>query len=161
MPLIWPCPQIGFHLLGDEEAEAQDRTQRALDIVERRRDTAVRQSRKVRHRADRLKRTQHIGRCLGMERVRIEKVRPGEHVEHGRPRRGQIGIRPGADPRHLALLELPERGVEKSGVTLPGRLLGQRRERQIRRRHHAGQKFRGIVQPLRFAHGREATPQTA
>ena len=27
--------QIGLHLLGDEEAEAQDRTERALDIVER------------------------------------------------------------------------------------------------------------------------------
>ena len=30
-----PGMQIGLHLLGDEEAEAQDRAQRALDVVER------------------------------------------------------------------------------------------------------------------------------
>ena len=112
--------QIGLHLLGDEEAEAQDRAQRTLDVVERRRDAAARQSRQIRHRAHRLQRAQHIGRGLRIERVRVEKIRAAEHVEHGRPRRGEIGVRPGADLRQLALLELRKRAIEEFGVALPG-----------------------------------------
>ena len=109
MPLIWPALQIGLHLLGDEEAEAQDRAQRALDIVKRGADAAARQFGQVRHRAHRLQRAQHIGRRLGIERVGVEEVRSAEHVEHGRPRRRQIGVRPGPDFRKLALLELRRR----------------------------------------------------
>ena len=101
--------------------------------------------REIRHRPDRLERAQHIGRRLGIERVGIEEVRTAEHVEHGRPRRGQIGVCPGPDLRKLALLELPERGIEEACVALPGRVLGQRRQRRFRRRRHAGKEARGIV----------------
>ena len=38
-----PGAQVGLHLLGDEEAEAQDRAQRMFDIVERGPDAAARQ----------------------------------------------------------------------------------------------------------------------
>ena len=141
--------QIDLHLLGDEEAEVQDRTQRVLDIVERSTDAAARQFRQIGHRARRLQRAQHIGRRLGIECIGVEKVRAGEHVEHGRPRRRQIGLRPGADLRKLALLELRERGIEEFCVALPGRIPGQRRQRRVRRRHHAGEEFRGIVRRCR------------
>ena len=47
--------------------------------------------------------------------------------------------------RNLALLELRERAVEEFGVTLPGRILGQRRQRRIRRGLHAREESRGIV----------------
>jgi len=45
----------------------------------------------------------------------------------------------------LALLELPECGVEKFGVPLPRSFLGQWRQRRIGRRRHAGEEARGIV----------------
>ena len=76
---------------------AQDRTQRAFDIVERRPDASARQSREIRHRARRLECAQHVGRGLGVERIGVEKIGAAEHVKHGRPRRRQIGLRPGAD----------------------------------------------------------------
>ena len=101
--------QVDLHLLGDEKGEAQDRAERTLDIVECGADAAARQFRQIGHRTDRLERAQHIGRRLGIEGVGVEEVRAREHVEHGRPRRGQIGVRPGADLRQLALLELRER----------------------------------------------------
>ena len=41
--------QVALHLLGDEEAEAQDRAQRVLDIVERRANDAARQFGQVGH----------------------------------------------------------------------------------------------------------------
>ena len=137
--------QIGFHLLGDEKAEAQDRTQRTLDAVECRANATARQFREIRHRARRLQCAQHIGRCLAVERVGVEEVRPRKHVEHGRPRCGQIDVRPGADLRQLPLLELRERRIEEFGVALPGRISGQRRQRRVGRRHHAGEKSRGVV----------------
>ena len=137
--------QIDLHHLGDEEAEAQDRTHRAFDIVERGADPGARQPRQIGHRARRLQRAQYIGRGIRVERVGVEEVRPREHVEHRRPGRGQIGGRPGADLRQLMLLELAERGVEEFGVALPRGIPGQRRQRGIGRRRHARQEQRGIV----------------
>ena len=127
--------QIGLHLLGDEEAEAQDRTQRALDIVERGRDAAARQSRQVGHRADRLERAQHVGRRLGIERVRVEKVRAGEHVEHGR-----LAAPPDWCP--------PRRGSATSGAARAART----RCRRI---------WRGVARPAPWSAASAANPPTA
>ena len=140
-----PGVQIDLHQLGDEEAEAQDRAQRALDIVERGSDTTPRQFREIGHRTDRLERAQYVGRGLGIKRVRVQEIRTAEHVKHRRPRRSQIGVRPAADFRKLALLKLGERRIEEPGVALPGRILRQRRQRRIRRWRHPRKETRGVV----------------
>ncbi len=147
--------QVGLHLLGNEKTETQDRTERLLDVVKVGPDTAARHFRQIRHLPDRLERAQHIGHSLRVKRVRIEEVGAAEHVEHGRPRRGQIGVRPGSDFRKLALLQLPERAIEEFGVPLPRRLIRQRRQRRIRRWRHPGQETRGIVRGHGVGRARE------
>ncbi len=118
--------QVDLHLLGDEEGEAQDRAERALDIVERGADRTARQPRQIGHRTDRLQRAEHIGAGLGIEGVGVEEIRAAEHVEHGRPGRGQVDVGPAADLRELPLLELGKGAVEEFCVALPSRVLRQR-----------------------------------
>ena len=116
-----------------------------LDIVERGPDPAARQSGQVRHRPDRFERAQNVSRSFLVKRIRVEEIRAAEHVEHGRPRRRQIGVGPAADTRKLALLELAERAVEEPRMALPRRVLRQRRQGRARRRRHPGEEPRGIV----------------
>src|SRR2546430_1130672 len=114
-------------------------------MVKRRSDTTPRQSHEIGYRPDRLERAQYVGRGLGIKRVRVKEIRTAEHVEHRRPRRSQIGLRPAADFRKLALLKLGERRIEEPGVALPGGILGQRRQRRIRRWRHPRKETRGVV----------------
>ena len=152
--------QVGLHLLGDEEAEAQDRAQRALDIVERGGDAAARQPRQVRHRA-RPAPARSARRSSPSNRTRWRRGSPGptEHVEHGRL---------AAPPDWLR----PRRGSSRAGAVRAGRRRrrriwhgaarpdpGQRHQRRVGRRLHAGEEFRGVVGRVRIGangkHGRK------
>src|SRR2546430_7873434 len=114
-------------------------------MVKRRSDTTPRRSHEIGYRPDRLERAQYVGRGLGIKRVGVKEIRTAEHVEHRRPRRSQIGLRPAADFRKLALLKLGERRIEEPGVALPGGIPGQRRQRRIRRWRHPRKETRGVV----------------
>src|SRR5262245_55421350 len=74
--------ELGFHLLGDEEAEIQHRVERALEVAQLIPERAAGQVREVWDLADRLEARKDIGRRVAEEGFGVEKIRPAEHIEH-------------------------------------------------------------------------------
>ena len=84
--------ELHTHVLGSEEAIAQDRVHGDAQGCQRLRQRAAHGMGQLRHPPDRLQAAHDISRSTWKQRVRIEEIRPTEHVEHDRPLRRDVGL---------------------------------------------------------------------
>ena len=157
-----PGGQLRLHVFGDEEAQVEDRGQRALHIAQAGIHGAARKTGQLRHVADRLEAAQHIGRGRREKRRGVEEIRAAEHVQHGVVLLRQVLLGEGAHLRQRAGVLAGEDRIEEARVLRPARIFGQCRQRRARRRRQAGEEARGIVRlsrSRRCAPARPAAPE--
>ena len=144
-PVNRSAAQLGLHFQRNEEAVAEQRPHRSLEISQCAVDRLMAKTGQLRNFARRLQAGQNVCRSAGKERSRIKKIGTAEHVQHGVMLVGQVLPRECPDFRKRGAVLAREYRIQIAGVLLPRRILGKRLERRTGRGWQPGQESCGIV----------------